>query len=219
MEHKSVHLIHFNDVYDINKASPFVQRIRKAIRSHTIHIFSGDLFYPSLESTVMHGAQMIKVMQECGVQYAVPGNHDIEIGEEHFTNLINQMSVKWTLCNYRNKATGVLLGNCSEYEIIEREGVRVGIFGLIDTTWVETSAIKAADYELDDFLMKGKEMSRYLRAEGCDLVIAVTHMANEDDSLLLTDDNDIDIVLGGHEHSFMVKRDNEKILLKSRTNF
>ena len=80
-------LLHFNDVYNIeeNHVSPFagaarfsarLQAVSKASDGEPLIVFSGDLFNPSMMSTVHRGKQMVDVINCLGVQVACHGNHD-----------------------------------------------------------------------------------------------------------------------------------------------
>ena len=216
---KHIHLLHFNDVYDIGKASKFVEKINSFKIAETLTIFSGDIFFPSLESTIKEGFQMVKVLEEMNVDYAIPGNHDLENDEEHFLELIKSLKINWLLSNFKKKVSGKNLGNCADFDIVDISGIKIGFFGLIDLNWIETSTITIDKYTLEDFIEKAKYMSGYLKEQGCDIVIAITHMKNQDDEHLLIADNNVDIVLGGHDHVYMIKRHNNKLLIKSGTNF
>ena len=216
---QSLQIIHYNDVYDVTRSARFVQKIRKVSKSGALNIFSGDIFFPSFESTLNEGWQMVTVMDQLKTDLAIPGNHDVEDGEEHFLKLVNELRTKWLLSNLRHKKNNEIFCKCEETMVIERGGFKIGIIGLIDHNWIDTSVLDINDFDLDDYKEKGKELSAKLKEQGCDLIIAITHMKNKSDEDLLDADNDIDLILGGHDHLFLVKRSKEKVLLKSGSNF
>lgn len=55
--------------------------------------------------------------------------------------------------------------------------------------------------------------------QGCDYVIALTHMRTPNDVQLAEKVQDIDLILGGHDHVFEVKKINDKYIIKSGTDF
>lgn len=55
--------------------------------------------------------------------------------------------------------------------------------------------------------------------KGCDYVIALTHMRTPNDVKLAENCEDIDIILGGHDHVYEIKHVNDKYIIKSGTDF
>jgi 5'-nucleotidase len=54
--------------------------------------------------------------------------------------------------------------------------------GLIEYDWVITqNTIKPTDFEYEDFIKKGKELTSTLKAQGCNFIIALTHMRTYND--------------------------------------
>jgi 5'-nucleotidase len=89
MRNKLLTLFHFNDVYNIQPGSvepkggaayfnSLLQREKKKDQ-HTLTLFSGDAFSPSLLSTELEGENMIKPMQSFGIDIACYGNHDFDL--------------------------------------------------------------------------------------------------------------------------------------------
>ena len=87
-----IRILHFNDVYNIeeNPTPPFAGASRFAAKLKALQcregadkalvLFSGDLFNPSLLSTVNRGKQMVEVINMLGVDVACHGNHDYDFG-------------------------------------------------------------------------------------------------------------------------------------------
>ena len=62
-------------------------------------------------------------------------------------------------------------------------------------------------------------LAKELKEKGCDLVIALTHMRTPNDVRLVEEVDEIDLVLGGHDHVYEKKMVNGKYILKSGTDF
>ena len=62
-------------------------------------LFSGDVFNPSLESSVTKGSHMVPVLNDLGTDVACVGNHDLDFGVKQFRNLAEQCSFPWLLAN------------------------------------------------------------------------------------------------------------------------
>lgn len=72
--------------------------------------------------------------------------------------------------------------------------VRVGVIGVIDRSWIDTSELDISKFKLEKYPKIGRILSKKLKEEyKCDLVVAVTHMRNNDDMDLQDKDNNIDI--------------------------
>lgn len=55
--------------------------------------------------------------------------------------------------------------------------------------------------------------------QGCDYVIALTHMRTPNDIKLAEQCDEIDLILGGHDHVYEIKQVNGKYIIKSGTDF
>ena len=72
--------------------------------------------------------------------------------------------------------------------------IRVGFLGLMSKSWVETSILNLRDFKLEKAFTVAKEMAEMLKTRfKCDLVVAVTHMSNDEDMSLQNIDSEIDI--------------------------
>lgn len=100
------------------------------------------------------------------------------------------------------KISGEKLVSTIEYHIIERAGHRVGIIGLAEYGWFGSlNCIDPDDIFYEDFLTCSNRLSSMLREEeGCDIVIALTHMRQPNDERLAKLSTGIDLILGGHDH-------------------
>ena len=222
---KSVHVLHFNDAYEAEKYPRFGAEFAARTRPDSLKIFSGDLFYPSLLSIFFKGRQMVPMLEKLAIDYGIIGNHDIEKGDKGFLDLTKDLKTKWILSNFKlkecasNPELDLNFCQCLSYDIGEIGAVKVGLFGVIDRDWLDASCLTIGDYYFIDPIEKAREMGKLLRDKGCELIFVLTHMSNKSDDDLLASDADFDICLGGHEHVFYIRKDNNKILLKSGFNF
>lgn len=216
----ALNILHFNDGYDVRKTPRFVTRYLERKDSETLSLFSGDIVGPSLISNYMKGDQFVPFMNLLDVQIAVPGNHEYDFGEEQFESFKNQMKTKWLVANLKSKKNpGKTINELEEFEIKILNGLKIGLFGLVDTFWQDSSKINKEEYLYEPFDIAAKRVSKLLKDQGCHLIFAVSHMANLSDEKVLRDKNDVDIVFGGHDHIYFVRKLNNKILLKSGTDF
>lgn len=154
----------------------------------TLRLFSGDIFSPSPLSKFCKGDQFIPFLQKLKLHAAVIGNHEVDNGEENFIRLQKKSELAWLCSNCKSRSHKKNLGHCDTYKIVNIGGIKVGLFGLIDEDWFNASTLNINEYVLEDVKEKGREMSSLLKNLGCQLVIALTHMATSSDRILLKDE-------------------------------
>lgn len=219
---KPLEILHFNDAYDIEKSATFVHEWLARDGPATLRLFSGDIYSPSTVSLFQQGRQFAPLIKRLNLHAAVIGNHEFDFGEEHFLRLKGlNPELDWLNANLRVlDSKGTLFGDTRASKVVTLNGVKVGVFGLVDEDWLDASGVTPDRVQLLSPVSTARRVSRQLRKKGCDYVIALTHMANKSDRLLLEDgESDIDLVLGGHDHIYYVETRNGRLLLKSGCDF
>jgi len=178
-------VLHFNDVYEVEArsrepvggAARFVGKLRSYAQSsrRPAVVFSGDVFAPSLMSTVTKGEHMVKYLNMMDITAACIGNHDFDFGTDNLEKLIGLSNFPWLLSNVTTKADGRQLAGGHTTLIVEHEGWKLGFMGLIEQEWLATLAtIEPEEVKYRDFVEVAHELCKELRSKGCDLVIGVT---------------------------------------------
>ncbi|ESO83037.1 hypothetical protein LOTGIDRAFT_169666 [Lottia gigantea] len=220
----SFSMIHFNDVYNIEAdlieplggAARLAGYIKSCAEEDPVVFFSGDALSPSLISIFLKGEQMIPVMNGVGVTCAVLGNHDFDFGVDHLEDLMAQTKFPWLLSNVIDDFTNEPLAYAGISQII----VSKGLMGLVEEEWIDTLAtIDPEDVIFKDYVESGREIAHSLRTQGADIVIALTHMRWPNDIRLAEEVEDLDIILGGHDHDYCVEMINGTYIVKSGTDF
>ena len=104
--------------------------------------------------------------------------------------------------------------------VITWHGKKLGFIGLIEEEWMEIlSTLDPEDLEYIDYVSEGRRLAQELRAEGVDYVIALTHMRWPSDIRLAENVEEIDLILGGHDHDFGCRQVNGRMVVKSGTDF
>jgi len=131
-----------------------------------------------------------------------------------------QTKFPWLMSNVYDVITGDPLADGQTTHMIEWCGKKVGIIGLIEEEWIATLAtLDPEDVEYLDYVTEGRRLAQDLKEQGADCIIALTHMRWPNDTRLAENVDEIDIILGGHDHDFGAKRINGKLVLKSGTDF
>ncbi|XP_048484185.1 mannosylglucosyl-3-phosphoglycerate phosphatase [Plutella xylostella] len=222
-------IIHYNDVYNIEQttntepvggALRFCSAVRQLQHLNPLVLFSGDAFSPSMLSTFTKGEQMVPVLNEVGTNCAVFGNHDFDFGLEVLSGLVSQCSFPWLMSNVIDNETGRPLGDGRITHALLASDHKIGLIGLVEQEWLDTLAtINPEEVTFIDFVQAGSKLASQLKQEGCEYVIALTHMRTPNDIKLAEGCNEIDLILGGHDHVYEVLEVNNKYIVKSGTDF
>ena len=230
-------ILHFNDCYNIEprtvEPSGGAARFKSALDSFRspnnnnngnddpVVLFSGDILGPSIMSTFTKGEQMIPVLNHCETACAVFGNHDFDYGLENLVSVTTKTNFPWLMSNVYDIETGRPLADGRLFHVIYKNGKKLGIIGLVEEEWLATLAtIDQEDVRYNDFISEGRKYGKYLKEkEKVDYVIALTHMRMPNDVKLAENVDEIDIILGGHDHDYDVRRVNDKYIIKSGTDF
>ena len=218
-------IIHFNDVYEIQPvkkgkyggAARVATLIKELGGQENLILFSGDAFSPSIMSSVFKGKQMVDVFNRLGLDYATFGNHEFDFGPEVAAQRVKESKFTWISTNLVDKRTGEGYVGAVRWALVDWNGVKVGLLGLIDN-WLDlTSPGPNAQYL--DFVQVGREYARMLKAKGAEVVIALTHMDMANDEKLAASVPEIDLILGGHDHAPMWKVVNGTLIWKTGANW
>ncbi|ELT96847.1 hypothetical protein CAPTEDRAFT_120927 [Capitella teleta] len=221
-------ILHFNDVYNIEPrdqepvggAARFHTAVKERLALNPLILFSGDVFNPSLMSAVTKGKQMVPILNAIGVHCAVVGNHDFDFGVDTLVQMSSQTSFPWLMGNVFDNETDAPLADCLMSHIIVWQGKKMGLIGLVEEEWIDTlSTIDPDDITYVDYVQQGKMLCKQLKEDGVDYIIALTHMRWPNDIRLAQEVEDIDLILGGHDHDYVIDKINGKYIIKSGTDF
>lgn len=207
-----VTLLQVNDVYQfmptergaaggLARISTLRKRIIKE-SPNTIFLMAGDTISPSVESITYKGQQMIDAWNQIGLDYAVFGNHEFDFGPEVLRQRMTESKFTWFGANVVNHQTGKIFADTPPFVVREIGGVRVGIFGLV-LPETKTTSSPGPDVDFRDACTTAKEIIPQIRARGANAIVALTHLSMREDKELARCAPDIDVIIGGHEHTLL----------------
>ncbi|XP_028410070.1 uncharacterized protein LOC114532703 [Dendronephthya gigantea] len=221
-------ILHFNDVYNIEPrekepvggAARFASKIATFKSRDPLTLFSGDALNPSMMSSITKGEQMLPVLNCLGINAAVYGNHDFDFGVDELVDFANESNFPWLMSNVFDKHTKRPLAEGKVSLTLDWKGHKIGLIGLVEREWLVTLATISID-EVDyvDFVTEGRRLCSELRQEGCDFIIALTHMREPNDIKLAENVPEINLILGGHDHHYEIREVNGIKIFKSGTDF
>jgi len=218
-------------------ASRFKSMLNTLSPLNPIVLFSGDFLSPSDMGTVTNGEHMIPVMNTLGITVGMIGNHDLDYGNEHCFKMLSQLNYPTLNTNVFTPTNGTAsglnteddlkldlepLGKCPTSHVFEFDSLTVGVLG-ISEDWSSTLPIPPENGTVCiDFVESARDSVAALRAQhDIDLMIVLTHSRLLNDQLLASKVEGIDIICGGHDHSYFCGMDasTKTMILKSGTDF
>ena len=235
-ETKHITILHTNDVHSyidpfpanhpknpnmggVVRRASLIETIRKE-NPNVLLLDAGDIFQGTPYFNYYGGELEFKLMSMMKYDIATLGNHDFDNGIDGLFAQMPHAKFDFVSANYDFKNT-VLDGHIKPYKIMFINGVKIGVFGLgvILDGLVDKKNSKETVY--NDPIDVATDMSRILKKEKkCDIVICLSHIGysyKEDpnrvcDISLAKKTKDIDLILGGHTHTFLDKPVIEKNL-------
>ena len=224
-KHKQLVILHTNDTHstilplnpnidnkDIAGRGGFLRRINmiKEQRSQNPDLLlfdSGDFSQGSGYYTLFKGEVEVGLMNQMGYDAVTIGNHEFDFGMDNMAKLFRMANFPIVCSNYDCTGT-VLEGLVKPYIIINRDGVKIGVFALAPPLkgLVFDGNCEGITY-LDPAETGQKYIDTLRKQEKCDLVICISHLGWErseyPDEKFLSLTEGCDLVLGGHTHTYM----------------
>jgi len=206
-----VTILHVNDVYqfmpvDGGKRGGLGRLLtlhKEALKENpnTIFTLGGDTVSPSVETRTYKGAQMIDAWNAVGIDYAVFGNHEFDIKTADLLARMKESKFQWLGTNVFDTKTNRIFADLPPFVIREIGGVKIGLIGFLLPETKQTSSMEES-LIVKDFCETAKEYVPKMRAAGANAVIALTHLAMNQDKQL-AGCAEFDLILGGHEHTLL----------------
>ncbi|MBK9474092.1 MAG: bifunctional metallophosphatase/5'-nucleotidase [bacterium] len=136
----------------------------------------GDMFQGTPIGNKTKGAAVIEYMNAIGYDFAVPGNHDFDLGRENTEQMAKQSKFPWLAANLAEESTGKLVDWVQPTLMIEIGGIRIGVIGIITPGTAHMSFPK--NIAGLQFLEMAPTVERYrdqLTAQGADLIFLAIH--------------------------------------------
>ncbi len=210
----------------VARRATLVESIRNE-NPNTLLLDAGDIFQGTPYFNYFGGELEFKLMSMLKYDLATLGNHDFDNSIDGFYKQLPNAKFNFVSANYDFKNT-ILNTHVKPYQTFVKDGIKIGVFGLGIKLegLVHPKMFKETKY-LDPIEIS-QDMSRILKEdEQCDLVICLSHLGyydqrnpkNISDLNLAKVTKNIDLIIGGHSHTFLPKPtivkniDNQKMLV------
>jgi 5'-nucleotidase len=226
-KHVKIVILHTNDVHShiepfpandpkyaglggVERRAAMIAEIRSK-EKNVILLDAGDIFQGTPYFNMYGGELEMKLMSQMGYDASAIGNHDFDGGLANLAKQLNHANFPLLCANYDFSGTP-MDGKVLPFTIIEKQGVRVGIFGLgIELAGLVDNRLYGKT-KYNDPITKAAAMTHTLKHEkNCDIVVCLSHLGfkyeNEkvSDMVLAKKSQDIDVIIGGHTHTFLDK--------------
>lgn len=212
-EETVITILHTNDVHgnameDEKSGKLGFAKLKAFVDSKedAILLDAGDMTHGTTFATISSGVSIIELMNKLGYKAMVPGNHDYNYGKEGLAKLNDIADFPILQANIVD-ANGKTTLNPNT--IIEVNGVKVGIFGIVTPETKNKSNPKnTMGLTFVDYIKSAEEQVAELKEEGADVIVALVHLgldaASVERSDVLAEKVDgIDLIVDGHSHSVL----------------
>jgi len=231
---KQITILHTNDVHShidpfgpddgwnpnrggVARRYSLIETIRKE-NPNTLLFDAGDIFQGTPYFNYYGGELEFKLMSMLKYDAATIGNHDFDNGIDGLYAQLPHAKFDFISSNYDFSNT-VMDTHVQPYKIYIVDGIKIGVFGLgiqldglvLKTMYKETEYLNPIETT--------QEMTRTLKErENCNLIICLSHIGyyyentpeRVSDLNLAKATKDIDLIVGGHTHTFLPKPTIEK---------
>lgn len=222
-------IVHTNDVHcavDENlgyaKLVNYVDTMRSTYGADNVTLVdAGDAVQGKAMGTLTNGEYLIDIMNTCGYDFAIPGNHEFDYGMTQFNTLVARAKAKYLSCNFTDLRTGNLMFDAytmREYGTGDGKK-KVAFLGICTPeTLTKSSPVSFQDEsgtyiygfceddsgsKLYDAVQRAVDQAR---ADGADYVVALAHLGQKGvtarwtSTSVVANTSGIDVVIDGHSH-------------------
>jgi 5'-nucleotidase len=193
------------------RRADYISEVRRD-HKNVLLLDAGDYNQGTPYFTLFKGDLEVKLNNAIGYEVTCLGNHEFDNGQQDLARRLS--GAKYiTLCANYDFSKSPLKKYVKPYTIINKGGYKVGIIGLLINLRGYVSESAQAGIEYKNPIPVADSLAHILRdRERCDLVICLTHLGYNDgtpdypsDLDLAAATSDVDIIIGGHSHTFLEK--------------
>ncbi|HMO40743.1 MAG TPA: metallophosphatase [Saprospiraceae bacterium] len=194
------------------RRAALIRKIRQE-ESHVLLFDSGDIFQGTPYFNVYGGELEFKLMSEMRYDAATIGNHDFDAGMEGLHKQLPHANFPFISSNYDFSNT-IMNGKTLPYKIFQVEQVKIGVLAVgIELEGLVPKALYEETRYLDPVANANRVAAQLKNDEKCDYIICLSHLGYKyygdkvSDMTLASNSRDIDLILGGHTHTFLDQPD------------
>lgn len=176
-------------------------------------VSGGDIYQGTAISNILAGEPVSKMLEEIGIVASAIGNHEYDWGSNKIKPWAEEAGFKFVAANLIDETTGVAPEYAEPYVMTNVDGINIAFIGIATPeTLTSTKAENVVGLKFLDIVETIDKYSEIVRAEGADIVVALTHspaLENSDGSItgeaaeIAKNAADVDAVVAAHNHKFV----------------
>ena len=226
---KNITILHTNDIHShiepfsknhsefpnkggFERRATLISEIRRK-NPNTLLFDAGDIFQGTPYFNFYGGEIEFRLMSMLGYDAVTIGNHDFDNGINGLDKQLPNAKFDIISSNYDFRNT-ILESKINNYKIYKKSGVKIGVFGLgIELEGLVSKDLYKETKYLDPIDIANETAKKLKETENCDLVVCLSHLGYKyekfpnkvSDLNLAKSTSNIDLIIGGHTHTFMSK--------------
>ena len=218
---KTITILHTNDTHSqiepyitskdtlggVLRREQAIYEVRRQSKGPVFLFDAGDFSQGTPYFNLFGGDVEIEMMNIMGYDAATLGNHEFDNGLDSLAAKLKKAKFTVVCANYKFPGCPELETIVKDWIIIERQGVRIGVFGLSPNMdgLTFTSTVERMEYL--DPVEVSKTMVSMLQEKRCDLIVCLSHLGYDPepgrpmcDPILASQVSGIDLIISGHTH-------------------
>ena len=200
----------FKGIGGMAQRSSIINEIRK--KEKNVLLFdAGDIFQGTPYFNFYGGELELKLMSQMKYDAATLGNHDFDNGLDGLKKQLKYASFPFVCANYDFSKT-ILKNSFKPYKIFLKDGVKIGVFGIgVELNGLVPKELYKETKYLDPLIEANKISDKLKNKKGCDLIVCLSHLGlmynnnKVSDIVIAQKSKHINLIIGGHTHSFLEK--------------
>ncbi len=194
----------------MTRVASLVDKIRTN-EKNVLLLDAGDIFQGTPYFNKYKGKLELQLMSKMGYAGSTMGNHDFDNGIEGFSAVLHHAKFPFICSNYDFSKT-LLKEKTLKYKVLNIDNIKIGILGVgIQLDGLVNEQLYHGVKFIDPIKTANHYADILKNEKKCNLIICLSHLGHEysDDSIsdikLAQKTKNIDLIIGGHTHTFLEK--------------
>jgi len=179
-----------------------IKRMREKYGNRVLLLDSGDIAQGTPISNLSFGKPVVMFMNYMGYDAMAPGNHEFDWGFQKMKEMLKEAKFPILCANIVEEKTGKIPSPFTPYAIFERDGLKIGVIGVLTPDTVTMS--NPRNLEGLRFLKPEEPIRNYMkeiRGKGVRVIGLLSHMGIYEDRKIAAAVPGISFIVGGHSHT------------------
>lgn len=204
------------------RLSSATEEIKNNTDGPLLQVDAGDFSMGTMyQSMYTKAAIELRMLGSLGIEFTTLGNHEFDFRDDGLFKMLNAakasqeklpqiLSSNLDFSQYTQGENGEGLSLVKEYAIIEKDDIRIGLFGLMGKDSLSCAPLTKIPFA--DPIETAKKVVAQLKKEEVDLIICLSHSGTwldnpkiSEDELLAKEVPEIDLIISGHTHSLFTE--------------